>query len=245
MLDQPSALIRYEHMRVVVEQCARIDEASDLRDKAAALQAYARQRDDRDLDVWMSEIKLRASVRIGELVRELDSQQGARTELPDSTVGKSKTEAIEAAGLTERTAQRYQELAGPREEQAQAAAKAGAENYFAQARADKKPATMEGLRGAVKDAVTATVGPRQAPAPRKAAQPPEADTSFLSFYSALRPLGERPYDAEALAAAADLEMTVHFCEVAKGAATLVHDFLQALMRREAEDLNKVVLHGQG
>lgn len=60
-------------MRVVVEQCARIDEASDLRDKAAALQAYARQRDDRDLDVWMSEIKLRATVRIGELVRDLDS----------------------------------------------------------------------------------------------------------------------------------------------------------------------------
>lgn len=41
--------------------------------RAAALAAYARQRDDKDLEVWISEIKLRASVRIGELVRELET----------------------------------------------------------------------------------------------------------------------------------------------------------------------------
>ncbi len=45
----------------------------------AALQACARRRDDRDLEVWTAEIKLRASVRIGELVRELDKARPGPT----------------------------------------------------------------------------------------------------------------------------------------------------------------------
>ena len=131
-----NAIIRYEEMRIAVERCARIDEAADIKDRAAALQAYARQRDDRDLDVWTSEIKLRASVRIGELVRELDSHQGERTDLaePDAepsdiAVQKSKEDAIADAGLNPRTARRYQELAGPKEEQAQAAAEIDRAGY--------------------------------------------------------------------------------------------------------------------
>lgn len=77
--------------------------------------------------------------------------------------------AIAEAGLTKSEAYRFQELAGPREEQAQKAAHAGAENYFAQARADKKPATMDGLRKAVKGAVHATVGkPEPLPTPAEA-----------------------------------------------------------------------------
>ncbi len=165
----PIQVVRYEAMRVAVEQCARIDEAADIRDKAAALAAYARQRDDAELAVWTQEIKLRASVRIGELVRELDTQERARTDLHDSTVGQTKTEAVEAAGLTPRTAQRYQELAGPREEQAHKAAHTAAELHYAQARADKRPATMEGLRAAVKQAVQAVVGkPEALPLPTPA-----------------------------------------------------------------------------
>ena len=69
-----------------------------------------------------AEIRLRAGIRIGELVRELESHQGAR-ELPDSAVAKFK--AVEDAGLNVRTAQRYEELAGLRDEQGQAAGRAG------------------------------------------------------------------------------------------------------------------------
>jgi N6-adenosine-specific RNA methylase IME4 len=158
-----NALVRYEEMRVAVEQCARIDEAAEIRDKAAALQAYARQRDDRDLDVWTSEIKLRASVRIGELVRELDKAQTIRNDesaevrLPRG--GKSKSEALSEAGLSKSTAHRYQELAGPRDAILQTAGKAAAEVYFAKARADREPATMDGLKAAVTDAVHAAMGP--------------------------------------------------------------------------------------
>jgi len=79
------------------------------------------------LEVWTAEIKLRASVRIGELVRELDTAQshGGKVWRPSS--GKSKSEAIADAGLSKSTANRYEGLAGPRDEDLQAAGKAAAE----------------------------------------------------------------------------------------------------------------------
>lgn len=158
-----NALVRYEQARAALAECARIDEASEIRDKAAALAAYARQRDDRDLEVWVREIHLRACVRIGVLSRDLDLAQtvrqadGARVRLPAG--GKSKAVALADAGISTSTAQRYEELAGGREEQAQAAGHAAMEAYFAQSRAAGAPPTMTGLRGAVRDAVHATLGP--------------------------------------------------------------------------------------
>jgi hypothetical protein len=80
----------------------------------AALQAYARQRDDRDLEVWTAEIKLRASVRIGELVRELDTHERVRTDLRPSAGKQTKGQAIRDAGLSKSTANRYEGLAGSR-----------------------------------------------------------------------------------------------------------------------------------
>lgn len=160
---QPSALVRYEEMRAAVERCARIDEAADIRDKASALAAYARQRDDADLLVWTQEIKLRASIRVGQLVQELDAAQGVRVDLTSSQRREevtTKAEAIADAGLSKSEAYRYQELAGPREHRARTAASAAVEKHFAEARANKTPATMAGLKGAIKSAVHATVGPR-------------------------------------------------------------------------------------
>ena len=156
-----SALVRYEEMRLAVERCARIDEAAEIKDKAAALQAYARQRDDVELEVWTSEIRLRASVRIGELVRELDKAQPTYSGVQLPEAGKLKSEAIAEAGLSRTQAYRYQELAGPREANLQSAGKAAAEKYFAEARAMKTPATEAGLRSAVTEAVHAALGPEE------------------------------------------------------------------------------------
>ena len=126
---------------------ARIDDAADIRDKAAALAAYARQRDDNDMECWVREIHLRACVRIGELVRELDTATAGRPsgnecEQPHQF---SKAEAIADAGIPKRTAYDYQALAGGRDERAQAAGKAASENYYAQSRAKSEPPTMAGV----------------------------------------------------------------------------------------------------
>ena len=75
-MDSSAALIRYDAARMALAECARIYDAADIRDKATALAAYARQRDDKDMECWVPEIHLRACVRIGDLVRELDTAQG-------------------------------------------------------------------------------------------------------------------------------------------------------------------------
>ena len=91
---------------------------------AAALAAYARQRDDPVLAVWTAEIRLRAGIRIGELVRELKVSEQAAGGRHDTAVAPTTTQAVEDAGLNVRTAQRYEELAGLRDEQGQAAGRA-------------------------------------------------------------------------------------------------------------------------
>ncbi len=124
----------------------------------------------------MREIHLRACVRIGVLSRDLDQAQtvrqadGATVRLPAG--GKSKAEALADAGISTSTAQRYEELAGGREEQAQAAGHAAMEAYFAQSRADGAPPTMAGLRGAVRGALQATLGP-PTPRTKRPSPPPE------------------------------------------------------------------------
>ena len=197
-----NALVRYEQARAALAECARIDEASDIRDKAAALAAYARQRDDRDLEVWVREIQLRACVRIGELSRELDQAKtlrvpgGATVRLP--TGGKSKAEALSDAGLTTSTAHRYEALAGSRDAQAQAAGNAAMEAYFARSRVERAPPTMSGLRHAIRGAIHATLGPC-APRPPKQPAPKPIGDDWVDFTGAVSDIASLPCDLADLA----------------------------------------------
>ena len=60
-----------------------------------------RQRDDKEMECWVREIHLRACVRIGELVRELDTAQGERTDQTscDQPHEVTKQQAIAGAGI--------------------------------------------------------------------------------------------------------------------------------------------------
>ncbi len=106
-------------------------------DKAAAIAAYARQRKDVEVDVWMTEIRRRAEVRIGELSRDLEKAQrgdgpAGAFALPDGR--KSKTQALADAGISTSTAHEYEQLTGGADARGEAAARA-AEVFFAKARA--------------------------------------------------------------------------------------------------------------
>jgi hypothetical protein len=90
--------------------------------KAAALAYYARQRDDTELEVWTSEIKLRACQRIGEISRELEKVETAgpsSVRIPAS--GKPKAQVLAEAGISTSTANRYEQLTGSSDEQGIAA----------------------------------------------------------------------------------------------------------------------------
>jgi len=94
-----------------LQACATVDEAKNIMDKTAALSAYARQVNDKDMECWLAEMKMRAMRRVGELTSEIKTTQGARNELSTSGGTKSKTEQLKAAGLTKQTVGRYEKLA--------------------------------------------------------------------------------------------------------------------------------------
>jgi hypothetical protein len=105
-------LIRYEAARTALAEAHRVDEVKDIRDKAEAMAAYARQAKDSELIQYATEIKVRAERRCGELLSTMEKNKGAQG------IGKSAIPASERTpptlaeiGLTHNESSRYQQLA--------------------------------------------------------------------------------------------------------------------------------------
>jgi hypothetical protein len=136
LVEPTPKLVLYDRMRLAVHECVRVDEAKKIKDQAEALAHYAKQRDDHELTKWMSEIRLRATAQIGKISRELEKAERKRDEhghliaTADHQVSKEKT--LDKAGISMRTANRYEQLAAP-DEQLAPAVESALENYFAKA----------------------------------------------------------------------------------------------------------------
>ena len=116
------ALARFEAARLALREAKAIDEVKDLRDKAEAMAAYARQARDTELIRLATEIKVRAERKVGELLRETERNTGVRVRGPAvERCDRRGVPALADLGLTKSESSCYQRLAAMPEQQFEAA----------------------------------------------------------------------------------------------------------------------------
>jgi len=118
-------LVRYDAARHALQVAVSVDEVKDIRDKAQAMAAYARQAHDTALVEWATEIKVRAERRAGEMLREMEKNPGTRA-AGSRMMRPPDTPTLEQLGINKAQSSRWQKLAAVSEdkfEQAVAAAK--------------------------------------------------------------------------------------------------------------------------
>lgn len=116
----------YDRMCSAIAECHRVDEVKDIRDKAMALEAYARQAKNTDAERRACDIRMRAERRTGELLKELaratpqtansagvNGKQVMSNDAtrPPATQPSPYAETLSRTGISRQTAHRYQALA--------------------------------------------------------------------------------------------------------------------------------------
>lgn len=95
-------LIKWEKAKQAIMECKTIDEVKEIRDKAEALRMYAKQSGE-SLQVQnnVAEIKIRADKRIGEISRDLPTNQfkGLNNVSLSHDGGTTKTQILKDAGI--------------------------------------------------------------------------------------------------------------------------------------------------
>ena len=117
-------LVRYEAARHALQVAHSVDEVKDIRDKAQAMAAYAKQANDTQMVEWATEIKVRAERRAGQLLAEMPKLNGARG--VGKKVDSHDVSPLAALGVSHSQSSRWQKLAAVPDdkfEQAVAAAK--------------------------------------------------------------------------------------------------------------------------
>jgi phage N-6-adenine-methyltransferase len=109
-------LIRYNNAKKALALVHRVDEVKSIRDKAVAMQVYAKQAKDRDLIGHATDIRLRAECRAGELLAEM-ARHGKRVASKDTLKkGRGKQRAttepkLSDLGVSKTQSSRWQKLA--------------------------------------------------------------------------------------------------------------------------------------
>lgn len=110
-------LVIYDTMCQAIASAHRIDEVKEIHDKALAIEVYSRLAKNHDNERKASEIRLRAARRCGQLIAEMKTAQGARTDLTTSAHNVPKLAQLEEADIPRRAGQNWERMAQVPEEQ--------------------------------------------------------------------------------------------------------------------------------
>ena len=140
-----TALTRYSAARHALEEAVRVDEVKDIRDKALAMAAYAKQAGDNSLIQLATEIRVRAERKAGQMLAQMPKATGAKGVGPIAVVvnDRNHSPTLKDLGISKDQSSRWQKLAAVPDdkfEQAVAAAKEVAGEVRAKAILDPKPA---------------------------------------------------------------------------------------------------------
>lgn len=100
-------LVKYENAKQAIAEYKSVDEVKDFRDKAVAIQAYAKQANDYDLERDASIARVRSERRCGELLKETVQHGGNRKSKSDGSTLKTLAEM----GVTKDQSSNWQKLA--------------------------------------------------------------------------------------------------------------------------------------
>ena len=130
-------LPRYDDMCRAIAECHRVDEVKDIRDKAEALRAYAKQANNREVECQFAECKVRAEIKCGELLRDM-AQLGERAGVGRRHANSDNVSLVSDMGITAKDSERFQRASEAPPELVEAA--------FTDARATLVPVTSSQIR---------------------------------------------------------------------------------------------------
>lgn len=111
-----SELIKYEEARRALAECASIDEVKDIQDKSEAMRLYAKMSENTELEVYASTIKLRAQIRLGEIIATIEKQPVIQNLQRPTGGSLGKKDVLADSGISKSSAQRYETAARVPEE---------------------------------------------------------------------------------------------------------------------------------
>jgi hypothetical protein len=153
-----TGLIKYDAARRALAEACRIDEVKDIRDKAKAMQVYAQQAKDRDLIEHATEMRMRAEIRAGELLREMAERKerhdgknlNGKTVLGSPRATPEGAPKLSDLGVTKTQSSRWQRLAAlspERQEEKIETAKRKAEAAVEPQKPKRKPVSNDNIGG--------------------------------------------------------------------------------------------------